>query len=136
MNHQVINGTSTLQHYLVSNPPSEHQNVIVMKQEQSNQRQYIINHKFAPHTVQPEASETIPLLYWLLVEIESDNDCNSYALVDSKDVYGHPPLGSLNTGKLVVVTINGKQRRATVVMASREIDFLVLIEYLNEIVLF
>lgn len=116
------NGSSgnTLQHYLVNNHVNsnpDHQNVIVMKQEQSSQRQYIINHKFVQHTLQPALSVPSPL-YWLLVEIESDNDTNSYALVDSKDVIGQPPVDSLNTGKLVIVAINGKHRRATVVIAS------------------
>jgi hypothetical protein len=58
------------------------------------------------------------MIYWLLVEIESNNELNSYALVESKDVVGQPVLESLNTGKLVIVNISGKQRRATVVMAS------------------
>lgn len=127
MNHQVvINGNSsngnTLQHYLVNNHVQsnpEHQNVIVMKQEQSSaQRQYIIHNKLAQHTAQPALPTPV---YWLLVEIESDNDFNSYALVDSKDVIGQPPVESLNTGRLVIVAINGKQRRATVVMASSKL---------------
>jgi formylmethanofuran dehydrogenase subunit E len=44
--------------------------------------------------------------------------------VESKDVVGQPLLETLNTGKLVVVVINGKQKRATVVMASSEFEFI------------
>lgn len=140
MNHQQIlingNGTSpnnlqTLQHYLVNNhiqpniqdqlQPSANVHVQIVKQEQAQQR-FIINrqyHQQAQNTkvqiVQQEAH-----VYWLIVEVESNNELNNYELVESKDVVGQPSLETLNTGKLVVVILNGKQRRAEVVMASSE----------------
>lgn len=88
-----------------------------MKQEQLPHK-YIINHnnQIVSHVSQPEP-------YWLIVDVESDNDFNSYAFIDAKDVVGQPPLKSLNTGMLVIVAINGKQRRASVVMTSRENHF-------------
>lgn len=136
MSHQQIlingNGTSantlqTLQHYLVNNhipanAEQPHQNVHVqlVKQEQAQQR-YIINRQYLQtHNPQVQVVQQELPVYWLLVEIESNNELNSYALVESKDVVGQPPLETLNTGKLVIVNISGKQRRATVVMASGE----------------
>jgi hypothetical protein len=137
MSHQQIlingNGTSsntlqTLQHYLVNNhipatTDQPHQNVHVqlVKQEQAQQR-YMINRQYVqahnPQQIQIVQQES--QVYWLLVEVESNNELNSYALVESKDVVGQPLLETLNTGKLVIVNISGKQRRATVVMASSE----------------
>lgn len=139
MSHQqlLINGTvpngnnlQTLQHFLVnSNLPStssDHHNqnvhVRIVKQEQA-QQSYIINRQYIQQTpnVQVQAiPQHLPKIYWLLVEIESNNGLNTYALVESKDVVGQPMLESLSTGKLVLVNINGKQPRATVVMASRK----------------
>jgi hypothetical protein len=124
-NGQSANTLQNLQHYLVNNHlpnPSDqpHQNVHVqiVKQEQAQQR-YIISRQYgqAP-TVQIQPQKQDLPIYWLLVEIESNSELNSYALVESKDVVGQPMLDSLNTGKLVIVNISGKQRRATVVMAS------------------
>lgn len=142
MSHQqlLINGTGsngntlqTLQHYLVNNhlpntadQPHQNVHVQIVKQEQAQQR-FIINRQYiqqgqnvhvqAIHQHQPQLD---PMVYWLLVEVESNNELNSYALVESKDVVGQPVLETLNTGKLVIVNISGKQRRATVVMASSE----------------
>jgi hypothetical protein len=133
MSHQQIlingNGTAantlqTLQHYLVNNHTSDQSNqnvhVQIVKQEQAQQR-YIINRQYIqqqnPQIVQQQPMQETQL-YWLLVEIESNNELNSYALVEAKDVVGQPMLDTLNTGKLVIVNISGKQRRATVVMAS------------------
>lgn len=148
MSHQqlLINGTvpngntlQTLQHYLVNNNlPStssdlHNQNVHVriVKQEQA-QQSYIINRQYIQQTpnVQVQAiPQHLPEIYWLLVEIESNNGLNSYALVESKDVVGQPMLESLNTGKLVIVIITGKQTRATVVMASRKFKVLKMLNY-------
>jgi hypothetical protein len=137
MSHQqiLINGNGatgntlqTLQHYLVNNhipatSDQPHQNVHVqlVKQEQAQHR-FIINRQYVqPHNPQPvQIAQQETQVYWLLVEIESNNELNSYALVESKDVVGHPLLETLNTGKLVIVNVSGKQRRATVVMASSE----------------
>lgn len=129
------NGTSglqTLQHYLVNNhitatndqqPHTANVHVQIVKQEQAQQR-YIINRQYGQQiqNTQTQIIQQQPDLqiYWLLVEIESNNELNSYALVESKDVVGQPLLETLNTGKLVIISINGKQRRATVVMASSE----------------
>lgn len=136
MSHQqlVINGTGqngttlqTLQHYLVNNglptsqdPLTQNVHVRLVKQEQA-QQSFIINRQYIQQTpnVQVQAiPQHTPEVYWLLVEIESNNGLNSYALVESKDVVGQPLLESLNTGKLVIVNIHLKQTRATVVMAS------------------
>lgn len=137
MSHQQIlingNGTTaqTLQHYLMSNHipnSSDHQNqnvqVQIVKQEQAqqiSQQRFIINRQY----LQQNQNQTVQVLhqqelqiYWLIVDIESNNELNTYALVESKDVVGLPPLESLGTGKLVIVNINGKQRRATVVISS------------------
>ena len=125
INGNGTNGTmQTLQHYLVNNhiPTNQpHQNVHVqiVKQEQQQQR-FIINRQYLQQTQNNSQQQQELQVYWLLVEIESNNELNSYALVESKDVVGLPLLESLNTGKLVIVNINGKQRRATVVMASSE----------------
>lgn len=146
MSHQqlLINGTvpngntlHTLQHYLVNNnlpsTSSDHLNqnvqVRIVKQEQA-QQSYIINRQYIQQTPNVHVQaipQHLPEIYWLLVEIESNNGLNSYALVESKDVVGQPVLESLNTGKLVLVDINGKQTRATVVMASRRFECLKVI---------
>lgn len=74
-----------------------------------------------PQQTMHQQQQEIPI-YWLIVEIESNNEQNCYGLVEAKDVMGSPPFETLNTGKLVL--INGEQGkpqiRATVVMASRE----------------
>lgn len=152
MSHQQIlingNGTNastlqTLQHYLVNGhiPASteqSHQNVLVVKQEQAQQR-FIINRQYIQHAQQnPQISvqqqQIEPHIYWLLVEIESNNELNSYALIESKDVVGQPMLETLNTGKLVIVNINGKQRRATVVMASSKLKIISLPQFSDYII--
>jgi hypothetical protein len=142
MSHQqpiLINGNGpaglqTLQHYLVNNqitatndqPHTANVHVQIVKQEQAQQRFIINRHQYSQQIQNAPAQILIqsePQVYWLLVEIESNNELNSYALVESKDVVGQPLLETLNTGKLVVVVINGKQKRATVVMASSEFEF-------------
>lgn len=140
MNHQhvLINGNGaagqTLQHYLVNNhipnASSDHQNqnvhVQIVKQEQAQQR-FIINRQYLQQnqnqnqTVQVIQHQELHI-YWLIVDIESNSELNTYALVESKDVVGQLPLEALGTGKLVIVNINGKQRRATVVMASGKVQ--------------
>lgn len=121
----------TLQHYLTNNhisnanDPNSTKNVHVqiVKQEQQAQR-FIINRQFIqqPQHIQIQQQQVmIEPVYWLIVEIESNNEINSYAFVESKDVVGMPPLETLTTGKLVIVNINNKQRRATVVMASSKL---------------
>lgn len=120
----------TLQHYLSNNHISsgsdstKNVHVQLVKQEQPAQR-FIINRQYIqqppPQQQQPQhiqIQQILPEPYWLIVEIESNNEINSYAFVESKDVVGNPTLDSLTTGKLVIVNIGGKQRRATVVMAS------------------
>lgn len=125
---QIITGStanSTLQHYLSNNHIVSNGNdhnlknvhVQIVKQEQQGQR-YIINRQFVPTGQLPQPEPQIQ--YWSIVEIESNNEINSYVLVESKDVIGNPKLETLTTGKLVIVNISGKQRRATVVMASSE----------------
>jgi hypothetical protein len=100
--------------------------VQIVKQEQQAQR-FIINRQFLQVQQQPQhiqIQQVVPdPIYWLIVEIESNNEINSYAFVESKDVVGNPPLESLTTGKLVIVNINNKQRRATVVMASSKNNY-------------
>lgn len=123
--HILINSNGqtnpSLQHYLVSNHLSngtdqvKNVHVQIVKQEQQNQR-YVINRQFIQSPSNNQ--ETAPKAYWLIVEIESNNEINSYALVESKDVIGNPQLETLTTGRLVIVNINNKQKRATVVMAS------------------
>lgn len=131
--HVLINANGnasnpTLQHYLSNNHISsgtdsnmKNVHVQIVKQEQQAQR-FIINRQFIQAQQQPQhiqIQQVVPEpIYWLIVEIESNNEINSYAFVESKDVVGNPPLESLTTGKLVIVNINNKQRRATVVMAS------------------
>lgn len=132
----------TLQQYLTNNnliTNGADQNGIgnvrvqLVKQEQTQQR-YILNRQFIQnpqqHQSQQQHHQQTPIqiqqahlvhqdqTYWLIVEIESNNEINSYAFVESKDVIGNPPLETLTTGKLVIVNINNKQIRATVVMAS------------------
>lgn len=149
MSHQqnIINGNSTsannlqtLQHYLVNNhiqQPDQLQmntnsnvHVQIVKQEQAQQR-FIINRQYIQQSQGPPQVKLVQIeahAYWLIVEIESNNELNSYALVESKDVIGQPSLDSLNTGKLVIVSLNGKQSRATVVMASSKMNRIILTE--------
>lgn len=119
----------TLQHYLTNNhiPANlDQQNgltnvhVQIVKQEQAQQR-YIINRQYTPILIQ-QAQSIQEQNYWCIVEIESNNETNSYAFVEAKDVIGNPPLETLTTGKLVIINSNNKQRRATVVMASSKND--------------
>lgn len=130
--HILINGNGastgtplTLQHYLVNNhiqkpldqmQPNQNVHVQIVKQEQAQQR-FIINRQYIQQ-VQSSPLQREPPVYWLLVEVDSNNELNSYALVESKDVVGQPLVETLSTGKLVVVNLNGRQSRATVVMAS------------------
>lgn len=130
--HILINGNGsaggnplTLQQYLVNNhiqkPSDQNQqnqnvHVQIVKQEQAQQR-LIINRQYIQQSSQ--ARRQAPP-YWLIVEIDSNNELNSYALVESKDVVGQPPVDTLSTGKPLHVNINGRQCEATVVMASSE----------------
>ncbi|CRK93791.1 CLUMA_CG007319, isoform A [Clunio marinus] len=140
MNHQshiLINGTTStapLQYYVGNNTQntngsdSQNQNVHVqlVKEGQAHQR-YIINRQYQnTSSVQiiPHCSENSVELYWLIVEIESNNEVNSYSLVESKNVVGLPPLKSLSTGKMITIIANGMHRRATVVLASDDKDFI------------
>lgn len=142
--NQPTNGAHQVQHhYLVNNPilsPSPnlpHQNVHVQVVKNEVQPRYVISRQYMPQmanqiTIQQQQQQQQPQpqqqiqqessIYWLLVEVESNNELNSYALVESKDVSGSPPLESLNTGKLVVINLNGKHQRATVVMASSKLN--------------
>lgn len=123
----LINGSTnpTLQHYLVNNHivngSTDHSmknvQVQILKQEQSGQR-FILNRQYVQNT---QIQEQPQIVYWAIVEIESNNEINSYVLVESKDVIGCPKLETLTTGKLVIVNVSGKQRRATIVMASSEL---------------
>ena len=123
----LMNGSSTnptLQHYLVNNHlvnnsvdhNMKNVHVQIVKREQPGER-YVLNRQFVQN-IQLQQQQEPQIIYWAIVEIESNNEINSYALVESKDVIGNPKLESLTTGKLVIVNINGKQRRATIVMAS------------------
>ena len=138
MNHQqqqqhiLINGNAgvtsnpiTLQHYLVNNhiqkPSDQNQqsqnvHVQIVKQEQAQQR-YILNRQYVHQTQSPHVQHEPPI-YWVLVEIDSNNELNSYALVESKDIVGQPLEETLSTGNSIVVNINGRQSKATVVMHS------------------
>lgn len=118
--------TLQLQHYLVNNhipkaldQPNPNVHVQIVKQEQAQQR-FIIHRQYQQQVqnVQLQALQQTPQAYWVLVEVESNNELNSYAMVESKDVEGQPMLENLTTGKLIIVTINGMKRRATVVITS------------------
>lgn len=127
----IMNGSTTnptLQHYLVNNHlvnnTTDHNmknvHVQIVKRDQPGER-YVINRQYVQNIqMQPQQQPEPQIIYWAIVEIESNNEINSYALVESKDVIGNPKLETLTTGKLVIVNINGKQRRATIVMASSE----------------
>lgn len=130
MNLGTANNSSNL-HYLNSNnhiSPNDPQSVNgnmknvhvqIVKQEQQAQQRYIINRQYIQNPLLIQQPQVIQeQTYWLIVEIESNNEINSYAYVESKDVVGNPSLETLTTGKLVIVNTNSKQRRATVVMAS------------------
>ena len=117
---------TTLHHYLsnnhITNDSNKNAHVQIVKQEHQNQR-FILNRQFMPQQnqhIQIQQAPNVTESYYLIVEIESNNEINSYAFVESKDVVNAPPLNSLTTGKLLIVNINNKQRRATVVMASSE----------------
>lgn len=117
----------TLTHYLtnhITNGNEKNVHVQIVKQEQQPSQRYIINRQYVPNSNQTQVREAPSnKFYWLIVEIESNNELNSYALVESKDVLGHPQLETLTTGKLVTVNISNKERRATVVMASSNFFF-------------
>lgn len=130
--HILINGNGAVggnalpfQQYLVNTnhiqKASDHQpnpnvHVQIVKQEQAQQR-FIINRQYV-QTTQSALIQREPSVYWLIVEIDSNSELNSYALVDSKDVVGQPLEETLTTGKLIVVNFNGRQSRVTVVMTS------------------
>lgn len=139
MNHQqvLLNSSganaSTLQYFVnghVANAADQlmhQQNVHVQLVKAENNQQRFVKYVQHPQSIpnpqvqiiqQHQHQEASCEVYWLLVEIESSNELNSYALVDSKNVVSQPPLKTLSTGKLVIVNINGTQCRATVVMAS------------------
>lgn len=147
--NQPPNANHQVHHYnLVSNPilsPSPnlpHQNVHVQVVKNEPQPRFVISRQYmipqgsntnqitfqqqqqqtqqSQPQQQQQIQQELSSIYWLLVEVESNSELNSYALVESKDVSGSPPLESLNTGKLVVINLNGKLQRATVVMASSE----------------
>lgn len=145
-NGTTSNNLQTIQHYLVNGhiqsapieqqqTPLQNVHVQILKQEQSQQR-YILNHKYIQHSpvhqqqhqiqnqqqVQVQ-TEQLHKVYWLLVEIESNNELNSYALVESKDVVGQPPFETMGTGKMVLVNINKQQCRANVIMSSCKYHF-------------
>jgi hypothetical protein len=130
----LMNGSSTnptLQHYLVNNHlvnnTTDHNmknvHVQIVKREQPGER-YVLNRQFVQNIQLQQQQQEPIIIYWAIVEIESNNEINSYALVESKDVIGLPKLETLTTGKLVIVNINGKQRRATIVMASNDKNFI------------
>jgi hypothetical protein len=133
--NQPSNGSNQVQHHYVVNNPIHsplpnlpHQNVHVQVVKNEPQQRFVISRQYLPQMNQiiqqqpamQQIQQEFPM-YWLLVEVESNNELNSYALVESKDVNGSPPLETLSTGKLVVINLNGKHQRATVVMASGEI---------------
>ncbi|KAG5678746.1 hypothetical protein PVAND_008391 [Polypedilum vanderplanki] len=129
------NGTTqnpTLQHYLVNNHISngsengiKNVHVQLVKQEQQPQTQrYILNRHYIQNSNQEQQQQMPQKIYWTIVDVESNNETNSYALVESKDIIGNPQLETLTTGKLIIINLNNKQRRATVVMASNDKNFI------------
>lgn len=115
------------QRYVIQNRQYVQQQQQQLQQHQSSQNgnaqsQMVQVSAHPPQQTMHQQQQEIPI-YWLIVEIESNNEQNCYGLVESKDVMGSPPFDTLNTGKLVL--INGEpgkpQIRATVVMASREL---------------
>lgn len=126
----------TLQHYLQSNnqpsSSSEQSGSRTVKQEPHNSRPHYLHNKEVNQPVDDDEEldddemlvEKPPRKpFWLVVEMEA-TIVNKYFLVDAKDVNGYPDMDTLNTGKLIFVTLNGKVRRCNVVMASGEKSFL------------
>lgn len=132
MNHQqiLINGNATngnmqtLQHYLINNhlptnveQPHQNVQVQIVKQEQAQHR-FVINRQYLHQIQNPQVQVQAAPVYWVLVEIESNNDLNSYVLVEAKDIDGQPQQKDLTTGKKLTVNIDGKPNVASVVLAS------------------
>lgn len=148
-NHSQPGNLHTIQQYLVNNPihtPASLQqhNVQVQYVQKDPQRYVIQNRQFVqqqnsqtsngpkqiiqvsaapPQQQQQQIQYQENGTYWLIVEVESNNELNSYAFVESKDVLGSPSLEALNTGTMVQIN-NGQVGkppiRASVVMASGE----------------
>lgn len=124
----------TLQHYLQSNnqpSSSSESGTRALKQEPQNSRPHYLHNKQVNQPVDDDEEldddemlvEKPPRKpFWLVVEMEA-TIVNKYFLVDAKDVNGYPDMDTLNTGKLIFVTLNGKVRRCNVVMASGEKSF-------------
>lgn len=96
---------------------------VVQNQNPQNQPQPSPQIQQIPPQIFPEDVKNIQLtrkMMWLLVELESNNEGNVYAVVEAKDVVGNLDFNNLHTGKIIIVNYNQKQRRASIVMASGE----------------
>lgn len=134
MNHQqhlLLNGNTananlqTVQQYLISNhlaqngdQPLQNVQVQIVKQEQAQQR-YLINRQYLSHGQNPHIQVQIQEPpFWVLAEMESDNDLNSYVMIESKDIVGRPSLGDMSTGKMIQFEIDGNKHSASVVISA------------------
>lgn len=61
---------------------------------------------------------------WMLVELESDEKVNLYAVIDSKDVIGQQDSSYFHTGKIVNINYKGNKKRASIVIVSGMCEFL------------
>jgi hypothetical protein len=118
--YQRINENSNNQHCLSEEDHGGKDSHLKISKHKEQQQFGVMGRHSGPISNQSTLHYSLPQSFWLIVEIESDNELNSYALVESKDIVGLHSIDSLTTGKLIVVNIDDFQKKATVVMASSE----------------
>lgn len=136
LNGNTLNGGSlgniqSVQQFLISNNLSQngempHQNVRVqvLKQDQAQQR-YLINQQYLAQLQNQQLQVQVQEPpYYVLAEMESDNDLNSYVMVESKDIVGRPVLSEVTTAKSIQIDIDGNKHNASVIISSGKIFLL------------
>lgn len=118
MNQQSIymNGNNQIQkpYQILSQTAS----VQVVRQPQLDLPQYIVNRQIVASVPKQEIMQN---KLWLLVELENNNEQNSYIMVESSEVVGNNNDSSnLHTGKGIKITYHNRIRMATVVIVSGE----------------
>lgn len=114
-----LNGTHSIQQ--IQQFLSQNANLQVVRQPQLDQQtpQYIVNRQIVANVPKQEIIQQTR--FWLLVELENNNEQNSYIMVESSEVIGNNnDISNLHTGKCIKITYNNRIRMATVVIVSGE----------------
>lgn len=139
MNHQqhlLLNGNTlngnlqTVQQFLINSNlaqqngeiPHQPVQVQILKQEHANQR-YLMNRQYINLQTQQLQAQQVQVEppFYVLAEMESDNDLNSYVMVESKDIVGRPMLSEVSTAKPIQIDIDGHRHSASVIISSGKI---------------